>query len=76
MIICPHMDNGLLSEIAFVMICKMIVMVIIIFISMWNNYCQTSNISRTFAGNKLVDHSDVVRALPFGTASSTSSFST
>ena len=37
-------------------------------------YCQTSNISHTSVGNKIVDHSDVVRALPIGTAPTTSSF--
>ena len=26
------------------------------------NYCQTSNISRTLVGKKIVDHSDVVGA--------------
>ena len=39
-------------------------------------YCQTSNISRTFVGNKIVDHWDVVGASPFGAAPTTSSFST
>ena len=28
-----------------------------------NVYCQTSNISCTLVGNKIVDHSDVVGAL-------------
>ena len=37
---------------------------------------QTSNITRTLVGNKLVDHSDVVGASPFGAAPTTSSFST
>ena len=37
---------------------------------------QTSNISRTLVGNKIVDHSDVVGASPVGTAPTTSSFST
>ena len=32
------------------------------------SYRQTSNISRTFVGNKLVDHSDVVGASPAGAA--------
>ena len=40
------------------------------------NYRQVSNIRRTFAGNKLVDHSDVVGASPVGAAPTTSSFST
>ena len=40
------------------------------------NYLQTSNISRTSVGNKIVENSDVVGALPVGTAPTTSSFST
>ena len=40
------------------------------------NYRQTSNIKRTFVGNLIVDHSDVVGALPVGAAPTTSSFST
>ena len=40
------------------------------------DYCQTCNISRTFVGNKIVDHSDAVGALPAGTAPTTSSLST
>ena len=40
------------------------------------NYCQTSNITRTLLGYKIVDHSDVIRALPVGAAPTTSSFST
>ena len=41
-------------------------------------YCQTSNISCTLVGNKIVDHSDVVGASPspVGTVPTTSSFST
>ena len=39
-------------------------------------YCQTSNISYTLVGNKIVDHSDVVGASPVGAAPTTSSFST
>ena len=39
-------------------------------------YRQTSNIGRTFGGNKLVDHSDVVRVSPVGAASTTSPFPT
>ena len=39
------------------------------------DYCQTSNISRTLVGNKIVDHSDVVGALPVSSAPTTSSFS-
>ena len=39
-------------------------------------YRKTSNISRTLAGNKIVDNSDVVGASPVGAAPTTSSFST
>ena len=39
-------------------------------------YCQTSNISHTLVGSKIVDHSDVVGALIVGAAPTTSSFST
>ena len=39
-------------------------------------YCQTFNIGHTLVGNKIVDHSDVVGAVPVGAAPSTSSFST
>ena len=39
-------------------------------------YRKTSNISRTLAGNKIVDHSDVVGASPVGAAPTTSSCST
>ena len=40
-------------------------------------YRQVSNISRTFVGNKIVDHSDAVGASPVGAAPpTTSSFST
>ena len=38
-------------------------------------YHKTSDISHTLAGNKIVDNSDVVGALPVG-AATTSSFST
>ena len=38
-------------------------------------YRQTSNIRFNLAGNKTVDHSDVVRASPVGAAPTTSSFS-
>ena len=41
-----------------------------------DKYRQTSNISRTLIGNKIVDHSDVVEAPPVGAAPTTSSFST
>ena len=40
------------------------------------NYRKTSNISRTLIGNKIVDNSDVVEALPVGAAPTTSSFLT
>ena len=33
----------------------------------WNRYSETSNISGTLIGNKLVDHLDVVGALPLST---------
>ena len=39
-------------------------------------YCQTSNISRTLVGNKIVDHSDLVGASLVGAAPTTSQFST
>ena len=39
-------------------------------------YRQTSNISRTFIGNIIVDHSDVIGASPVGAAPTTSPFST
>ena len=38
--------------------------------------CQTSNISHTLVGNKIVDHSGVVRASPIDAAPTISSFST
>ena len=40
------------------------------------NYRQVSDIRRTLAGNKIVDHSDVVGASPVGAAPTTSSLST
>ena len=39
-------------------------------------YRQTSNISRTLVGNKIVDQSDVVGASPLGAAPTASSFLT
>ena len=39
----------------------------------FKSYCQTSNISCTLAGNKIVDHSDVFGASPVGTAPTISS---
>ena len=42
----------------------------------FSKYRQTSNISGTLAGNKIVDHSDVVRSTPVGAAPTTSLFST
>ena len=41
-----------------------------------NIYCKTSNTRQNLVGNKIVDHSDVVGALPVGAAPTTSSFST
>ena len=41
-----------------------------------NIYRQVSNIRPTLAGNKFVDHSDVVGASPLSAAPTTSSFST
>ena len=43
---------------------------------MCQEYAEVSNISRTLAVNKIVDHSDVVVASPVGAAPTTSSFST
>ena len=40
------------------------------------SYPQTSNISRTLVGNKIVDHSEVVGASPDDAAPTTSSFPT
>ena len=45
------------------------------FIGYINTYRQPSTISHTLAGNKTVDHSDVVGASPVGAAPTTSSFS-
>ena len=39
-------------------------------------YHKISNIKRTLIGNTIVDHTDVVGALPVGAAPTTSSFST
>ena len=45
--------------------------------SYWSSsYLQNCNISGPLVGNKMVHHSDVVGALPIGTAPTTSSFST
>ena len=41
-----------------------------------DSYCQTSNISHTFVGNIIIDHSDVVGASPVGAAPTTAPFST
>ena len=38
------------------------------------NNIQISNTSRTFVGNIIIDHSDVVGASPVGAAPTTSSF--
>ena len=40
------------------------------------HHIHTSNIRYNFVGNKIVDNSDVVGALPVSTAPTTSSFST
>ena len=50
-------------------------------LKLWNRrlrsiYRQVSNIRRTLAGYKIVDHSDVVGVSPVGAAPTTSSFST
>ena len=45
-------------------------------ISLEATYAQISNISQTLVGNKIVDHSDVVGALPVGTNPTTHWFST
>ena len=50
--------------------------VCLLFLQVDDIYRKTSNISRTLAGNKIVDHSDVVGASPVGAAPTTSSFST
>ena len=42
----------------------------------YHKYRKTSNISRIFEGNNIVDNSDVVGAPPVGAAPTTSSFST
>ena len=39
-------------------------------------YLKSSNIRCTLVGNEIVDHSDVVGAVPVGTAPTTSSFLT
>ena len=56
----------------------LLVIIIVIITPLEKNsvYCQTSNISGTLVGNKIVDHSDVVGASPVGAAHTTSSFST
>ena len=41
----------------------------------FDDYLQTSNVSRILVGNKIVDHSDVVGSSPVGAAPTTSSFS-
>ena len=39
-------------------------------------YRKTSNISRTLVGNKIVENSDIVGALPVGAAPTTSQLNT
>ena len=46
------------------------------YIDIQKGYRKTSHISRTLAGNRIVDNSDVVGASPVGAAPTTSSFST
>ena len=46
------------------------------FLELQYTYCQTSYISRTLVGNKIVDHSDIVTASSAGAALTTSAFST
>ena len=41
-----------------------------------NKYHEVSNIGRTWVGNEIIDHSDVVGASPVGAAPTISSFST
>ena len=45
-------------------------------IAAYNTYHETSNISRTLVGNKILDHSEAVGAWPLGAAPTTASFST
>ena len=45
-------------------------------VSSMKTYRQTSDISCTLVGNKIVDYSDVFGASPVSTAPTTSSFST
>ena len=47
-----------------------------VYICQVHSYRQVSNIRRTLAGYKIVDHSHVVGASPVGAAPTTSSFST
>ena len=44
-------------------------------VAMALTYRYTSNIRRALVGNQIVDHADVVGALPVGAAPATSSFS-
>ena len=53
-----------------------LLMIYTVIIPPYDIYRQTSNISRTSVGNEIVDHSDVIGALPVGTVPTTSSFST
>ena len=45
-------------------------------IAAYNTYHETSNISRTLVGNKILDHSEAVGAWPLDAAPTTVSFST
>ena len=44
-------------------------------VNIQNNYRLVFNIRRAFAGNKIVEHSEVVGASPIGAAPTTSTFS-
>ena len=56
-------------------LCRSQVVTTVIGAYMWVCH-KTSNIRRTLVGNTIVDHSDVLGALPVGAAPTTSSFST
>ena len=45
-------------------------------LSLFLDYRQTSYLSHTLVSNKIVDHSDIVGALPVGAGPTTSSFFT
>ena len=64
------------SIIAIIIPIKIIVTIIVITRVNIQNLRQTSDISRTLAGNKIAGHSDVVGTSPVGAAPTSSSFST